>query len=655
MLIIHGDRDIMVPVEAAREHFRLVPQSELRILPDENHFYVFRDPGQSVTSSIDFFTRVDNGQAQLKSNADPQRTAQAIAPFNPAAAVPRAMGPTALVVFALLALATLISEDLTCIWAGVMAAQGRISFVFAVVACLAGIFIGDILLYLAGRVLGRAALRRAPLKWFVREEDVAMGSLWFQRRGMWAILFSRFLPGTRLPTYFAAGLLETGFWKFSFYFLIAAALWTPLLVGLSMWVGGQVIESALLASHSWFLKVSLSAVLSLIAIKLATRLASFRGRRLLVGRWNRVTKWEFWPPWIFYPPIVVYICYLAIKHRSLTLFTCANPSIAAGGFVGESKSAILQGLGNGPHAKEFIARLGLLPASLGLQSRLELVQKFMITHELSFPVVLKPDVGERGSGVAVVRSQKQLTDYVRRFEGTDLIIQEHIAGLEFGVFYYRYPESSEGHIYSVTRKLFPSVVGDGKATLEDLILKDDRAVSMARTYFAAQRDHLWDVPAEGVAVQLVEIGTHCRGSIFLDGSEIVTDPMKIAIETLANGFKGFYFGRFDIRTPSLSDFQTGKNFKVVELNGVTSEATHIYDPKIGLFKAYGILARQWRIAYEIGAQNRRNGAQPTPLSELFGLLAKRYSKQFLKKRERFADDARPIRTDPERNSVAYEA
>jgi len=652
MLIVHGERDILVPVEAAREHYRLVPQSELRIFSDESHFYVFGHPEQAAASSLDFLDRVDKGQARLKTTADPQRVAQAAAPFNPAAAIPRAMGPTALVLFTLLALATLISEDLTCIWAGVMAAQGRISFVFAAIACLAGIFIGDLLLYLAGRVLGRAALRRAPLRWFVREEDVARGSLWFQRRGMWAILFSRFLPGTRLPTYVAAGLLDTGFWRFSFYFLIAATLWTPLLVGLSMWVGGQVIESALLASHSLWLKVLLSAVLSFVAIRLITRLASFRGRRLLLGRWRRLTQWEFWPPWLFYPPIILYVGYLAIKNRSLTLFTCANPAIEAGGFIGESKSAILQGLARGPEAPQFIARLALLQRSLGYQSRLELAHKFMNKHGFSFPVVLKPDVGERGLGVAVVRSDQHLTDYLLRSQGTDVIIQEHIAGLEFGVFYYRYPESGCGHIFSVTRKLFPSVVGDGKATLEELILKDDRAVSMARAYFAAQRDHLWDIPARGVSVQLIEIGTHCRGSVFLDGSEVATKALNAAIERLARGFEGFYFGRFDIRTPSLADFQAGRNFKVVELNGVTSEATHIYDPKIQLPTAYRILADQWRIAFEIGAQNRKNGTQKAPLRVLLRLLVKKC----LKKTERSGEDARPIRTEAERSSqVASEA
>jgi hypothetical protein len=51
-----------------------------------------------------------------------------------------------------------------------------------------------------------------------------------------------------------------------------------------------------------------------------------------------------------------------------------------------------------------------------------------------------------------------------------------------------------------------------------------------------------------------------RESIFLDGSEIVTDEMTAAIDRLARAFVGFYFGRFDLRTPPLTDFQQGKNF-----------------------------------------------------------------------------------------------
>ncbi len=209
---------------------------------------------------------------------------------------------------------------------------------------------------------------------------------------------------------------------------------------------------------------------------------------------------------------------------------------------------------------------------------------------------------------------------------TDVIIQEHVTGLEFGVFYFRYPQSDRGEIFSITRKLFPSVTGDGERTLEDLILKDDRAVCMARPYLDAQRGHLWDIPAKGESVQLIEIGTHCLGSVFLDGIEIKTAEMERAIDHLAKGFEGFYFGRFDIRTPSLVDFQKGRSFKVIELNGVTSEATSIYDPKNSLFSAYRLLFNQWRIAFEIGAQSRARGAKPASLLRLARLILEKWRK-----------------------------
>jgi hypothetical protein len=132
------------------------------------------------------------------------------------------------------------------------------------------------------------------------------------------------------------------------------------------------------------------------------------------------------------------------------------------------------------------------------------------------------------------------------------------------------------------------------------------------------------VPGKDEAMQLIEIGTHCRGCVFLDGVDIKTEAMEAAIDRVARGFDGFYFGRFDIRTPSIADFKQGKNFKVVELNGVTSEATHIYDPSNSLFAAYSVLFQQWRIAFEIGAQNRKQGIRPVTLTTLASLVFQKW-------------------------------
>jgi hypothetical protein len=195
-----------------------------------------------------------------------------------------------------------------------------------------------------------------------------------------------------------------------------------------------------------------------------------------------------------------------------------------------------------------------------------------------------------------------------------------VEGFEFGVFYYRYPGESKGRIFAITEKLFPQVIGDGKRSLAQLILKDPRAVCLADVYFSCSRRSVNDVPASGEAVRLVEIGSHCRGSLFLDGSKFKTAALEDAIDRISHRHPGFFYGRYDIRARSTQAFQEGHSFKVIELNGVSAEATHIYDPAISLLGAYRSLFRQWRLAFDIGARNRNRGAQPTPARDLWKLI-----------------------------------
>ena len=347
--------------------------------------------------------------------------------------------------------------------------------------------------------------------------------------------------------------------------------------------------------------------------------SGYRNRRRLVGRWRRWFRWEFWPLYVFYPPVVAYIAYLGIRFRSWTLFTAANPAIPAGGFVGESKHKILDHLkGAGPCLPHSTLLACGVPGE-----RVAQAEEFMRQNGLEFPVVLKPDAGQRGSGVAIVRSADQLCEYLTR-SSFPAILQEYVPGEEYGLFYYRYPDSERGRVFSVTEKRMPVLLGDGKCTLEELILADDRAVCMSDFYLRKHLDRTHEVPTAGERVQLVEIGTHCRGAIFLDGGETITPALEEVVDQIAKTFEGFFFGRFDIRVPSRQDFMAGRNLKIVELNGVTSEATHIYDPKLSLFEAYRVLFRQWRIAFEIGQLNRARGIHPASVGELLD-AARRYS------------------------------
>jgi hypothetical protein len=195
------------------------------------------------------------------------------------------------------------------------------------------------------------------------------------------------------------------------------------------------------------------------------------------------------------------------------------------------------------------------------------------------------------------------------------------------VFYYRRPDEERGHIFSITEKRMPVVTGDGASTLEKLILADDRAVCMARFLLDKHQARVSEIPANGEQVQLVEIGTHCKGALFLDGSWIKTPELETRIDEISRSFDGFYFGRFDIRTPSIDDFRAGRNFKIVELNGVTSEATHIYDPRNSLIDAYRVLFEQWSLAFEIGAKNRARGVKPSTLRELMRVMGEYSQRQ----------------------------
>lgn len=522
-----------------------------------------------------------------------------------------------LYLFLFLAVSTLISEDLTCITAGVLVAQGRISLPLAISACFLGIWIGDLALYLVGRWFGEKALQRAPLRWVISQDSVKRGAEWFQKRGAIAIFLSRFTPSLRLPMYLGAGLFRMNFLKFTLYSALAVAIWTPILVYLSSWLGAEVIEAAFMEGQNVLWKLILVFFAGYFLIKFLLTLTTWKGRRLALGKWKRFRHWEFWSMKVFYLPVLAYIAWLMWKYKSLTIFTCANPAIEMGGFVGESKKVIYEGLSQSPENYKYLLKFTILKQAEA--NKLTIARQFIETNNLTFPIALKPNSGERGKDTFIIKTDAELEKRLTEIK-EDSILQEFAGGEEFGVFYYRYPNEAKGRIFAITEKVFPKVIGDGNSTLETLILRNNRAICLAKSYFSRNLENLEKVLAENEIYQIIDIGTHSKGAIFLDGNYLKTTELEAKIDEICQRFKGFYFGRFDIRVPSREDFQHGENLKIIELNGVTSEATSIYDPQNSVFTAWRILCQQWRIAFEIGAQASAQGAKKTTARELIKLI-----------------------------------
>lgn len=612
-LIVHGRDDFLVPREAAIEHHRLMPHSELQMLAD-THFFLFRPRADLADLLEDFFDRVDSGQARSRSRAEPQRIVAAARPFNSRDA-PRWMGPALLSVLLLLAFATFVSEDLTCIGAGLLIAQGRLALMPGILACFIGIFVGDLLLYAAGRYIGRPVLRVPPLRWWVSRESVEASAAWFERRGALVIGLGRFVPGTRLPTYLAAGILRVPFLRCSFYFLVAAAIWTPLLVGGAVLTGATALDRI-----EGFQERGLLLLLVLVAGLWTIRgvvlpVLTWRGRRRLVGIWRRWTRWEFWPSWLVYPPLLVYLLFLGMKYRGLTVFTAANPAMPAGGFLGESKADILAGLAGTGSAVPVWRRLVDGPAV----DRTADLRSFMRAEKLDYPLILKPDVGQRGSDVALVRSDSEAMEHLGKHP-EPFLAQAFVDGPEFSVFYYRFPSQDHGRIFSITEKQPAVVVGDGRRTLENLILADPRAVVLSSVYLREMGSRCFEIPDAGEVVALSEIGAHARGTIFLDGWRLYTEALEAKVDELSRTYEGFYFGRYDFRAPSVEAFQQGRELRILELNGVSSDSTDIYDAKNSYFAALRKLRRQWRLAFEIGRECRAAGFETYGVLSLLRLV-----------------------------------
>jgi membrane protein DedA with SNARE-associated domain len=505
-----------------------------------------------------------------------------------------------------LAIATLASEDLTCISAGLLVRRGQLHWFPAIIGCFLGIYLGDLALCLLGRLIPSSILRIDWLSRRLPHERLAYFGNWFDRNAATAIFAARFVPGTRLPTYLAAGALGGKTGRFAFWTFIAALIWTPILILLSARFGDAIALPLKRFLGSGLPSLITAALLIAVLLRLALSFTSEIGRARLIATISRIWRWEFWPMWLFYPPIALYIAWLSLRHRGFVTITAANPGIPHGGFVGESKFQILSNL-VGDHVSHTV-----LIEAAPVDSRICQLQQL----PWQWPLILKPNVGQRGAGLKLVRSLDEARQYFDSNPAAIIAQPYHPGPHEAGIFYYRYPNEKHGHIFSITDKRFPHIVGDGNSTIEQLIWRHPRLRMQAKTFLTRHRRHTIKILSDGEIFPLAVAGNHCQGTLFCDGSHLFSPNLEKAINAVAQRFDGFYFGRFDVRYTDLEQFKSGQDFTIIELNGITSESTNIYDPSWSLLRAYRTLFRQWSILFEIGSINRRRQQRPSSLRNL---------------------------------------
>jgi len=316
---------------------------------------------------------------------------------------------------------------------------------------------------------------------------------------------------------------------------------------------------------------------------------------------------------------MLYYLWLSLKSRSLFFFFNVNPGIEGGGMLIESKKKILDLL---PDI--------LIPKTLFFThpvSKNEVLDG-MSSSSIHFPIIMKPNYGERGWRVEKIEDSNELNDYLK-INRTNIIVQEFINfPVELGIFYIRYPDKEHGHITSVVKKELLFITGNGTNNVEELMKRNSRALIHFKNIKKRHPDLMYYIPNNGEKIELISIANHCRGATFIDGNDLINPLLSDVIDNIGKNIKGFYYGRFDIRCKSIEDLYKGKNFKILELNGAKSEPAHIYQPGFSIKEAYKVMRYHWNVMYNIAKTNLNNGISFPTFSEGWAVWKKyRYYKK----------------------------
>jgi hypothetical protein len=322
---------------------------------------------------------------------------------------------------------------------------------------------------------------------------------------------------------------------------------------------------------------------------------------------------EFWHPRAFESPYYLYLC-IGAWLRGLSIKSLAKANYALDhGEIGIGSKFTTQMAFN---QSRFLPT-ELVPADASLATKVAQVKRFGAAH--GYPLILKSDIGSVGKGVLKLQANDAFNDRLARLRGHYLLQAYTPHNLEYGVFYVR--SQGRGRITGINRKHFPTVIGNGVDSIECLARAHYRYTDHWQTFL--QYLDITRVPTQGELVQLSFIGSHTMGCKFTDDSHLLTDSLLAAVEQIFADQPGFNFGRLDLKCVSEAAFKTGE-FLVIEVNGVASLPTHMFDPSHSLRRGYQIFFEHGRWLLKIAAEQRR---QPMSLDS-YRHIAQRVSHNY---------------------------
>jgi len=332
---------------------------------------------------------------------------------------------------------------------------------------------------------------------------------------------------------------------------------------------------------------------------------------------KRLWYYEFWPFWIFYVPAYFYYFYLALKSRLWVYFSILNPCMKFGGAFLSSKQHYLKNI---PDLWKPIT----IPVSD--LDNFEAIKHQLKRMKLEIPLIVKPDMGERGKDVEKVTSFDELKTYLNTIHQS-VLIQEYIDyPIELGILFY-WDTNGNPQITSIGSKEFCKLIGNGTSTMEALVNENHRIAhrkSILKKRFQIQWNQI--IP-KGESILVEPIGNHNRGTTFLDARQHYSTEMLEWVVNCMQLLPGFDYGRIDLKIENWNSFKTKTGIKILEINGVNSEPIHIYDPSFSIWNAYKTIFKHMHIIYLLSQHKLNNHSHTLSLFEFISGARKVLSKK----------------------------
>jgi membrane protein DedA with SNARE-associated domain len=159
-----------------------------------------------------------------------------------------------------------LSSDLeAATFAGMVRDPGLLAMVLV---GLGGILAGDSVIFWAGRRFGHRVADFRPLRRIITPEKLELVEKKVRQRGNVVVMFARFLPGLRAPTYFTVGHARLPYWKFLLFDGAAALVSAPLWICVGFWFGSDLEEAARVGSQfSHYILLAVAVVLAGVLLR----------------------------------------------------------------------------------------------------------------------------------------------------------------------------------------------------------------------------------------------------------------------------------------------------------------------------------------------------------------------------------------------------